>query len=61
MELKNLLLQAVQMQASDLHLKAGNPPVLRINGQIEVLDLPLLSSAETRFIAHKILGPERFS
>jgi twitching motility protein PilT len=60
MELKNLLLQAVQMQASDLHLKAGNPPVLRINGQIEALDHPLLSSAETRFVARKILGIEKY-
>jgi len=60
MELKNLLRQAVEMQASDLHLKAGSPPVLRINGQIEALGLPALSSAETRFIAHKILGSEKF-
>lgn len=48
------------MKASDLHLKAGSPPVLRINGQIEALNHPPLSSAETCFIAHTILGSEKF-
>ncbi len=60
MELKNLLAQTVQLQASDLHLKSGNPPIIRINGQITKLDLPALSTAETRFIARKILGNEKF-
>jgi twitching motility protein PilT len=60
MELKIFLQLAVQMQASDLHLKAGSPPVLRINGQIEALDYPVLTSAETRFVARKILGIEKY-
>ncbi|NLV22966.1 MAG: type IV pili twitching motility protein PilT, partial [Syntrophomonadaceae bacterium] len=50
MELKNLLAQAIQLQASDLHLKSGNPPVLRINGQIVAMDHQIISPAETRFV-----------
>jgi len=60
MELKNLLAQAIQLQASDLHLKSGNPPVLRINGQIVAMDHQIISPAETRFVARKILGNEKF-
>lgn len=60
MELKNLLAQTVQLGASDLHLKSGNPPVMRINGQINTLDQPVISPAETRFVARKILGNEKY-
>lgn len=60
MELKNLLVQMMQMRASDLHLKSDNPPIIRINGQITKLDLPALSPDETRFIARKILGNDKF-
>jgi twitching motility protein PilT len=60
MELKNILAHTVHLSASDLHLKSGNPPIVRVNGQIKILDLPVVSPAETRFVARKILGNEKY-
>ena len=34
--------------ASDLHLCAGSPPVLRVRGELERLDLPELTADEMR-------------
>jgi len=38
MELKKLLDEMVTRQASDLHIRAGGPPVLRIDGQLVALE-----------------------
>ena len=35
MELKDICRAAVQRGASDIHLQAGQPPMLRVQGQIE--------------------------
>ena len=32
----------LDQKASDLHLSTGNPPIIRINGELERLDLPAL-------------------
>jgi twitching motility protein PilT len=42
MELNSLLARAVAAGASDIHLKLGRPPIIRHNGDIDVLEgLPL--------------------
>ena len=44
MELQQLLAETAQRKASDLHIKAGSKPILRIHGHLEVQDdLPLNS------------------
>src|SRR5690349_11652140 len=42
MNLNALLRRAVELGASDLHLKVGRPPVVRIDGDITPLDEPAL-------------------
>ena len=32
----------VQQGASDLHLKVGRPPTLRVNGELQAMPLPCL-------------------
>jgi twitching motility protein PilT len=44
MQLINLLTQGVQAQASDLHLSAGQPPWLRVHGDMQALPFPALDS-----------------
>ncbi len=44
MQLIDLLTQSVQAHASDLHLSAGQPPWLRVHGDMQPLDLPVLDS-----------------
>ena len=38
MELQQLLTETAQRKASDLHLKPGSKPILRIHGHLEVQD-----------------------
>ena len=40
--------------ASDLHLCAGSPPVLRVRGELERLDLPEVSAEEMRALVYRI-------
>jgi twitching motility protein PilT len=44
MDLKQLLTAARSQQASDLHLSAGMPPMLRVHGQMQAMDLPALDA-----------------
>lgn len=50
-----LLEVAMQGKASDLVLKAGAPPIFRVDGRMHVSDLPPLSVTETRELAYEIL------
>ncbi len=59
MELKQLLEKMVKENASDLHLKAGIPPVLRINGKLVVLKEAPLSPEELKNIAIKLMSKEQ--
>jgi len=59
MELKSLLEKMVKDNASDLHLKAGTPPILRIDGRLVVLKEEPLSPDELRRIALKIMSKEQ--
>ncbi len=48
MEIDSLLRTMVESKASDLHIKVGAPPVLRIDGLLEPLDQPALGSADVQ-------------
>jgi twitching motility protein PilT len=51
----DLLRQTVEMGASDLHLKAGRAPTVRLDGQLESLRSPVLSDAETAEIGSALM------
>jgi twitching motility protein PilT len=55
--LRRTLEEMVRRRASDLHLKVGRPPVLRIFGELHELDLPVLRPEEARRCADQILAP----
>ena len=40
--LSDYLFDAIRMEASDLHITAGLPPMVRIHGKVEPLDYPPL-------------------
>jgi twitching motility protein PilT len=48
---------AVQVQASDLHLVAGHPPVLRVNGELCELMEPALDADEAHQLLTSICPP----
>lgn len=47
----NLMLD---QKASDLHLSSGNPPILRINGELERVDYPPLESDTLKALLYEI-------
>src|ERR687895_11656 len=50
-----VLLQVMERKASDLHLTAGSPPMIRQHGKLHALDYPLLTSQTTREVVYSIL------
>lgn len=57
--LRELLEQMVQMGASDLHLTAGSPPVVRVDGKLQRMPYDLLTSDETKKIAYSMLNEKQ--
>ena len=57
MPLRDLLQLMVEKRASDLHLSAGTPPQLRIDGQLSPLPLPPLSPSEAKELCYEALTP----
>jgi twitching motility protein PilT len=51
----DVLLDVLRLKASDLHLTAGSPPMVREKGRLRALDYPVLSPQQTREIIYSIL------
>jgi len=61
--LQELLSRLVQMKASDLHITAGTPPVMRVNGDLIRLEGEPLKPVDTKNLIYSILNDsqrERF-
>ena len=56
---KGVLQQMVQAGASDLHLKVGRPPTLRVNGELQPLPLPPLRPDELTELAKELMTPRQ--
>jgi len=54
-----LLRDLVAREASDLHLKAGKPPVMRIHGQLHRVHEYTMSAEEHNDLLFSILNAER--
>ena len=50
-----VLLQVMDRNASDLHLTAGSPPMIRQHGKLHALDYPVLTPQTTREVVYSIL------
>ena len=61
MDLNGLLRHAVELGASDIHLKLGRPPVLRRDGGLAALDTAPLNEADLALILNTVgaRSPER--
>ena len=51
----DILIEVSRLGASDLHLTAGSPPMVREQGGLRALDYPKLSPQDTREIVYSIL------
>ncbi|HRF59204.1 MAG TPA: type IV pilus twitching motility protein PilT [Fimbriimonadaceae bacterium] len=59
LKIDELLRELVSADASDLHIKAGNPPIMRVRGDLFRTSYPALSHAETETLLTSILSDER--
>ena len=59
LDLDQLLHEAVQREASDVHIKVGSRPFLRIDGNLEQTNHDEVQSADTERIAFAIMPKQR--
>ncbi|MHC4618879.1 MAG: type IV pilus twitching motility protein PilT [Planctomycetota bacterium] len=57
---KTILAEAVEREASDVHINVGMPPVLRKNTELILMDFPEVSNEDAREMVLEMVGPERF-
>ena len=56
MDVTELLVFGVEQGASDCHLSAGEPPMIRIHGDLKKLDHPAMSREEVHALVYDIMG-----
>ena len=56
---KAVLQQLIQRNASDLHLKVGRPPTLRLHGDLVPLDHPALRPEDLKGLAEQLMTPRQ--
>jgi twitching motility protein PilT len=56
---KNTIAQMVQRNASDLLLKVGRPPTIRLNGDLQALEMPPLKPEDLKLLAEQIMTPRQ--
>ncbi len=57
LDFAEVLLEVVERRASDLHLTAGAPPMIRVRGRLTPLEgYPVLTPTDTREIVYSILS-----
>lgn len=59
MDITDLLTFCVQQGASDLHISAGEPPMIRLSGDIHKIDVPPLDKSETRTMIYDIMNDDQ--
>ncbi|NLE10293.1 MAG: type IV pilus twitching motility protein PilT [Actinobacteria bacterium] len=57
--IEQLLAQVVKAGASDLHLKVGSPPMIRVDGELQSLDEPPCSPDDTKDCAASLMSEKQ--
>jgi twitching motility protein PilT len=57
---KDILAIAIQSGASDVHINTTLPPVMRINTELILMDLPEVSNEDAAAMVLEMVGPEKF-
>ena len=56
MDIAQLLAFAVKCSASDLHLSAGLPPMVRVDGEVRRIDAPPLDAEQARALVYGVMS-----
>ena len=54
MNIKQLLEKMIELGASDLHIKPGIAPVVRVNGKLQRMNFPAPTPREMEEVARKM-------
>jgi len=60
MDIKTILIEAIETGASDVHINVGMPPILRKNTELTKIDFPDVSNEDAREMVLSMVGPDRF-
>jgi twitching motility protein PilT len=55
----DILMEVISLEASDLHLTVGSPPMIRMRGELRALDYPEMTSKDTRDVVYEILSNDQ--
>jgi twitching motility protein PilT len=56
---KNVLQELIRRNGSDLHLKVGRPPTIRVDGELEPLDHHALRPEDLKLLAEQLMTPRQ--
>ena len=56
MEISDLLTFAVKNKASDLHLSAGLPPMIRVHGDVRRINVPPMDNTQVRAMIYDVMS-----
>ncbi|MFQ5772133.1 MAG: type IV pilus twitching motility protein PilT, partial [bacterium] len=59
-DVKIILAEAIEKDASDVHINVGMPPILRKNTELIDIDFPAISNEEAQEMVLAMVGPDRF-
>jgi twitching motility protein PilT len=59
MDITELLAFSVKHKASDLHLSAGVPPMIRVDGEVRKLNVPALDHKEVHALVYDIMNDKQ--
>ena len=57
---KQMLATAIEAGASDVHINIGMPPIMRINTELVMMDLPEMSNDDTGKMILEMIGEDKF-
>ncbi|MBV1914370.1 MAG: type IV pilus twitching motility protein PilT [Pseudomonadales bacterium] len=59
MDITEMLAFCVKQNASDLHLSAGLPPMIRVDGDVRRINLPALTQTEAHSLVYEIMNDQQ--
>lgn len=59
MDITELLAFTAQQNASDLHLSAGLPPMIRVDGDIRRINVPPMDHAKVQGLIYDIMNDQQ--
>ena len=59
MDIGELLAFGVKNRASDLHLSAGLPPMIRVDGDVRRINVPLMDHTEVNDLVYDIMNDKQ--